>query len=213
RSRRTMVTLVTAAVVAMFAAFTLLYHRLERSRPGARETVALQELPGTIPRTLGPRFPVTYVDDTPFATHLLLDPMRPPVSCASAAHLLGGATTTVVAVRDGACLRRALGPDTVLHELASATDGSTTYMRLVSNSGSPAEPIATGVGPLVVTLRGVRLASTWHTVIALERVSATGGAAVENPSSTSQDVAVRIAGAPPVPWALPPGARREITVP
>jgi 4-amino-4-deoxy-L-arabinose transferase-like glycosyltransferase len=213
RSRRTMVALLAAAVVAMFAVFMLLYHRLERSRPGVRETVALQGLAGTIRRTLGPRFPVTYVDNTPFAIQLLLDTMRPPVSCASAAHLLGGAPAAVVAVRDVRCLRRALGPDTVLHELASATDGSTTYVRLVSNSRNPVEPIATGVGPLVVTLRGVRLGSTWDNVIVLERVSDTGWAAVENASSTSQDVAVRIAGAPPVTWALAPGARREITVP
>ena len=41
----------------------------------------------------------------------------------------------------------------------------------------------------------------------------TAWAAVENASSTSQDVAVRIAGAAPVTWELAPGARREITVP
>jgi hypothetical protein len=54
--------------------------------------------------------------------------------------------------------------------------------------------MATRVGPLVVTLSGVRLGPTWDNVLDLRRGRNSGDGVVENVSAEPQDVHVRVDG-------------------
>jgi hypothetical protein len=214
-SRRTVGALAGTAVALAFVVFIVQYHRLEAREPGVRETLALARLATTMRSTLGDEIPLTYVDDTPFAFQLLLNTMRPTVSYDEAASLLRRDTPAVVAAAEPARLRRAVGAGVTLHELARATDGTTTYLQVLSNRPAlaPGEAAAVGVGSLTVTLSAVRLGPTWHDQLVLYGTRHPGNATVENGSTAPRTVAVRIGTAPGASSTLAPGATWRVDVP
>src|SRR5262249_46841711 len=159
---RTLTALAGGAVAAALATFVFRYHWLAAREPEVRETLALERLAADVRSTLGDDVALTYVEGTPFAFQLLLNTMRPTVSYETAADLLRRDESVVVAVDDPARLRRALGEARSAHELARATDGSTVYLHLFGNRARVVhdDSTAVGMGPLIVTLHGVRLGPT-----------------------------------------------------
>jgi 4-amino-4-deoxy-L-arabinose transferase-like glycosyltransferase len=213
-STRAVVGLASLATIAALAIFTLQYHHLQRRQPGVRETLALEGLTRTVRATVGEEFPLTYVDDTPFAMQLLLDTMRPTASFEEAARLLRGETAAFVVVGALRRLQRVVGPETPLHEIARAADGATVYVHLVGNRErlSVVSPVATAVGPLVLRLNGARLGPTWDNRLVI--AGARGAEAlVENASARPQDVAVQIEGAETRTRTLAPDETWRIEVP
>jgi 4-amino-4-deoxy-L-arabinose transferase-like glycosyltransferase len=215
-ARRALIALTTVGAIAALGVFAVQYHRLERHRPAVRETLALQGLARTVRTAVGDDFPLTYVEDAPFAIQLALNTMRPPVSFDEAARLLRGDTAAFVVVGSVKRLRTALGADSPPpHELARALDAGKPYLHLVSNRPAltARDPTATRVGPLVVTLTGAHLRAAWDNRLALARGDGAGSALIENVSDRRQDVTVRIDRAASSAHVLGPGEAWRIEVP
>jgi 4-amino-4-deoxy-L-arabinose transferase-like glycosyltransferase len=212
---RLVVVVAGAAIAAALAVFVVRYDVAEAREPAVRETVALERLAHAVRTTLGDDVPLTYVDGTPFAFQILLNTMRPTASLETAAALLRGDAFAVVAVRDVGPLRRALGPDAIVHELTAAADGGTAYLHVVANRAriTPDEPVATAVGPLVVTTTHARLGPTWDDRLVLRPDRSDGGASVESRARAPVAVAVRIDGGPDARATLAPGERWHVDVP
>jgi 4-amino-4-deoxy-L-arabinose transferase-like glycosyltransferase len=208
---------VTAAVaVVLLGFFVWEFHRRELRRPQVRETIATQRLARNVEAVAGTAFPLTYVAGTPFALQLALNTMRPPVSVDEAAALLRGEAAAFVVTAHLPKLRRALGAGgPPVHVLARAADPGVSYLVLVSNRPVLASyaPSATRVGPLVVTLSGVRLGPTWDNVLDLRRGRNAGDGVVENVSAEPQDVHVRVDGGRRESRRLAPGESWPIHIP
>jgi len=214
-SGRALTAVAGGAVAAALAIFVFQYHRLEARESGVRETLALERLAAEVHSTLGDDVPLTYVDGTPFAFQLLLNTMRPTVSYETAAGLLRRDEAVVVAVEDPARLRRALGTAPAVHEFAEAADGGTAYLHVVGNRArfEHYDAAAAGMGPLIVTLHGVRLGPTWNDALVVYKGIHAGSAVVENDSSGARRVAVAIGTSPGTSAVLEPGATWRIDVP
>jgi 4-amino-4-deoxy-L-arabinose transferase-like glycosyltransferase len=148
-----------ATVVALSIAF-FVYHHHERRNVDVRRTLAMQELATVVPRSVGSRFPLTYVD-APVALPLLLDTMPEPVSRDRAAFLLAGDAAAFVVVEDLGRLRQALGPQVELYEVAVAAVDGLPWLRVMANRPrlERSDPAATFVGPVLLRMSGVDLDS------------------------------------------------------
>lgn len=187
---------VTAAAIAVMLGFFVWefhqFHHRELRRPAVRETIAIQALARDVQAVAGAAFPLTYVADSPFAMQLALNTMRPPVSVDEAAALLRGDAAAFVVTAHPPKLVRALGTGgPPVRVVARATDGGAPYLFLVSNRPVLATyaRTATRVGPLVVTLSGVRLGPTWDNVLDLRRGLDAGDAVIENVSTSAMPAA------------------------
>src|SRR5262249_17590707 len=137
--------------------------------------------------------PLASVVPTPLAMQLELNTMRAMVPVADAADLLRGDAAAFVVTAHLPRLRRALGTDgPPIHVVARAGDRGAPDLAVVSNRPVLATyaSTATRVGPLLVTLSGVRLGPTWDNVIDLRRGRDGGRVAIGTGSAGPQDVHV-----------------------
>jgi hypothetical protein len=207
------------ATVAMLGFFVWEFHHRELRRPAVRQTQAVLALARDVEAVGGASFPLTFVtSDTfgPLAMQVALNTMRPPVTVEEAAALLRRDAAAFVITPHLARLEGALGTSaTPLRVLARADDGRGPFLYLVSNRPALAWDTRTAarVGPLVVTLSGVRLGPTWDDVVDLQRGADAGDAVIENVSSEPQQVRVRIDGAHDESRRLAPGEAWSIRVP
>jgi 4-amino-4-deoxy-L-arabinose transferase-like glycosyltransferase len=204
-----------ASILLVLGFFGWQFHRRELDRPAVRQTIATRRLARTIQAAAG-ALPLTYVVDTPFAMQLELNTMRPMVSVDDAAALLRGDTAAFVVTAHLPRLRKALGTGgPPVHVVARAGDRGAPYLAVVSNRPVLATyaSTATRVGPLLVTLSGVRLGPTWDNVIDLRRGRDAGSVAIENDSAEPQDVHVGIDGGRRETRRLAPGETWRLQVP
>lgn len=155
--RSTTAGLCVVATVGACAFFVLEYHSLARRTRDVQETLAVEELAGTVRRTVGDEFPLAHVD-SPFALQLLLNTMRPAVSFKQAATLLRGERPAFVVVADIDRLERLVDP-AALHELGRGSIAGKPYVRIVSNHPvlEWTKEMVTFVGPVSVRMDGVYL--------------------------------------------------------
>ena len=207
-SARTLAAVTAAVVVIMLGLSVWQYHHREFDHSTTRKTIAIEDLAHRVRAGLGGDVPLTYVDGTPFAMQLALNTMYPPISLDEAAALLRGDAAAFVVLPHLGRLRRALERHgTPVYELGRASDRGAPFLYLVSNRKTlaPAEPAATRVGPLLVTLSGARLGPAWDNVIVLRRDGAKGHAVIENTASEPQSVRVRMDGERDETRPLAPG--------
>lgn len=205
--------IIAAAVVVALVVFGLVFQRQESQKAEVRATIALQRMAATIESTVGRDFPLAYTAETPYAIQLALNTMRPPVSIADAAALLRGPTAAYVVVRDIRVLERTVG--TAVHELLHEDVPGTPMPYLVANRPALAwdGPVATRVGPFVVTTRGLGLAAAWDGRIALASRGVPGEGVVENASAVPQPLRLHVAGLDEGSRVLAPGETWRVDAP
>src|SRR5262249_12915555 len=110
------------------------HYRWEAARSVVvKRTQGMEQLAGFVRDRVGPRFPLTHVDD-PFALQFYLGTMRPIISFERAAELLRSGTPVFVVVRDVATLKGRLGPNgPTLYTLARWPESGEPFVQIVSN--------------------------------------------------------------------------------
>lgn len=179
------------------AAFLVKYHHLDGRREHVRKTLALMRLHDLVRDRGGDDFPLTYVSDVPFALQLTFNTMRPAVTYRQAAALLQEQAPAYVVVHDAAKLRRQLrGDSPPLYEVAAAPLGAAAYVVILSNRPTleRGDPIAIGLGPLRLRLRGVRLGATQDGRLVLERRADDASASIANGAGEPATVIVDLIG-------------------
>ncbi len=194
---RTVIAGCALATTIALTCFIVKYHYIDRRRQHVRKTQALLDLHAQVHERAGDDFPLTYVSDVPFALQLTFNTMRPTVTWQQAAALLRDDAPVYVVVHDLTRLRRQMGSERpALYEVAACSLGSTRYVTIVSNRPALewSDPIAMGLGPLRLRLRGVRVGPTQDGRIVLQRSDDSGSASVANGASEPTAVVVDLTG-------------------
>lgn len=191
-----------AITLAALAAAAVFYRGpFARKDPGVRKTLAITELVDRVRQSVGEDFPLTYVD-APFSFQLLLNTMRPAVSVDRAARLLEGDAAAFVVVERTRRLRAALGPRAgSVTEVASSTVDGRPYIRIIANRPrlERVDPIATYVGPVLVRMVDVDLASSWGDELVFRRRGAAAAVTLVNVGTSATSLRVRFLDRPALP--------------
>jgi 4-amino-4-deoxy-L-arabinose transferase-like glycosyltransferase len=185
------------ATTVALTCFIVKYHHMDRRRQHVRKTLALLDLHAQVHERAGDDFPLTYVSDVPFALQLTFNTMRPTVTWQQAAALLRDDAPVYVVVHDVARLRRQVGSEPPpLYDVAECSLGSTSYVTIVSNRPALAwsDPIAMGLGPLRLRLRGVRVGPTQDGRIVLKLGDDSANASIVNGASEPTAVVLDLSG-------------------
>ena len=201
RPTRQQWSLVTAAVVITFSAWSVYYHVVRAEKQNIRHSVGLQRLAVRIERELKDGPPLMHVDGSPLL-QAYLNTMWPPVSYEVAADLLDSQAAAMVTVRSPQRLRDRMRDPSKLVELMRWPEAAGKPLVVVMANADPSEArrhAATIIGSLRLELFGARLSGSHRGVLVFEATEADARITMVNRSESAQVVRTRVRSGG-MPW-------------